>query len=298
MILRAWNSAHLLLVLAALFWAGHTVALRLSVGEISPVLLMALRWLGSVVILVLVFRGSILEHLPQIKARWRYIMAMGGLGLASFSILLVNAAHYTTAMNLGITQGAIPAFVMLFGLLFYRTQVSAMQLLGFVISFGGVVVLVSAGSFENLRALQISLGDLLMIAACLCYAGYAVGLAKKLDMPPVMMLICFAFGAFVTCSIFSIAEYAQGGMILPSINGMLLVAYSAIFPSILSQTFFIRGVELAGANRAGLYVNLVPVFAAFLAVMILSEAIYFYHVVALLAVLGGIYLAEQGKLKS
>ena len=114
-------------------------------------------------------------------------------------------------------------------------------------------------------------------------------------MPPVIMLCFFAFCAFLTCSLFSIAEYARGDLVLPSFKGGLLLIYSAVFPTILAQTFFMRGVELTDANRAGLYVNLVPVFAAFLAVLILPERLYLYHLIALAMVLGGIYLAERGK---
>ena len=84
-------------------------------------------------------------------------------------------------------------------------------------------------------------------------------------------------------------EYANGDLILPGPKGFLLIIYCAVCPSILSQTCFIRGVELTGANRAGLYVNLVPVFAAFLGMLILSEAMHIYHLIALIMVLGGIF---------
>jgi drug/metabolite transporter (DMT)-like permease len=137
-----------------------------------------------------------------------------------------------------------------------------------------------------------------MVAACLCYGAYTVALAKRLEMPPVLLLCFFAFCAFLTCSLFLIAEYANGDLVLPGVKGSLLLFYSAIFPSILSQTFYMRGVELAGANRAGLYVNMVPIFAAFLAMLILSETMYNHHLVALFMVLGGIFLAQRGKVKT
>ena len=91
------------------------------------------------------------------------------------------------------------------------------------------------------------------------------------------------------------AEYAAGQFLVPSVTGMAIILYCAIFPSILSQTFFMRGVELIGANRAGLYVNLVPVFPAFMAIGLLSERLHGYHVLALLMVLAGIALAEKHK---
>ena len=90
-------------------------------------------------------------------------------------------------------------------------------------------------------------------------------------------------------------EFWGGTAIMPGPKGLLIVAYCAIFPSMLAQIFFMRGVELAGANRAGFYLNLIPVFAALMAVFILSESLYSYHAISLVMVLGGIYLAEKHK---
>ncbi|NBP49379.1 MAG: EamA family transporter, partial [Alphaproteobacteria bacterium] len=102
---RFWNSAHAVLTMATLMWAGHAVALRMSVGEISPVLLMQSRWLVAFIILVLVFHHSVRRYLPLVLDNWRWVFGMGGVGLAGFSLLLVYAAQYTTAVNLGIMQG-------------------------------------------------------------------------------------------------------------------------------------------------------------------------------------------------
>jgi drug/metabolite transporter (DMT)-like permease len=259
---------------------------------------MQLRWLGAFLILVVIYRKALPRFVPLALQNWRWVFAMGGGGLAGFSLLLVYAAQYTTAVNLGIMQGVIPAVVMVLGWLIYRTRIGWLQFFGLCSSLTGILVLVSAGSLATILALRFNFGDLLMVAACVCYGAYTVALAKRLEMPPVLLLCFFAFCAFLTCSLFLIAEYANGDLVLPGVKGSLLLFYSAIFPSILSQTFYMRGVELAGANRAGLYVNMVPIFAAFLAMLILSETMYLYHIMALLMVLGGIFLAQRGKIKT
>lgn len=294
---RFWNSSHAVLALASLMWAGHTVALRMSVGEISPVLLMELRWLGSFLILGVVFHKTLPRYLPLVRQHWRWLFGMGSIGLAGFTIMIVYAAQYTSAVNLGIMQGIIPALVILFSWVIFRTRIGWLQFLGLCLSLTGVLVLVSAGSFATIIALKFNSGDLLMVLACLCYAGYTVALVRRLEMPPAILLCLFAFFAFLSCSFFTAFEYANGDLVLPSLKGVIVLIYCAICPSILSQTFFIRGVELTGANRAGLYVNLVPVFAAFLAMLLLSEPLYFFHLVALVMVISGIFLAECGKTK-
>ena len=90
-------------------------------------------------------------------------------------------------------------------------------------------------------------------------------------------------------------EFALGQASLPTIKGWGILLYVAVFPSFLGQIFYVRGVDLVGPGRAGLFVNLVPVFAAILAVVILGERFAFYHGIALILVLGGIWLAERGK---
>ena len=184
---------------------------------------------------------------------------------------------------------------MLIGLLVLRVRAGWIQLVGMMLSLMGVVVLVSGGSITVLRALEFNVGDLLMLIACLCYAGYTVGLSRRMSMSPVLMLTFFSAAASFTLIVLTAVEYLQGDLILPGVKGLAIVVYCAIFPSMLAQIFFMRGVELAGANRAGLYVNLVPVFAALMAVLFLAETMYLFHGVSLVMVLGGIYLAERHK---
>ena len=114
-------------------------------------------------------------------------------------------------------------------------------------------------------------------------------------MPLIIMVAYFSFLTLVSLTVFSSSEYAAGQLVVPSVIGMAIILYCGIFPSALSQTFFMRGLELNGANQAGLYVNLVPIFAAFVVVGRLSERMHSYHVVALLMVVAGIALAEKHK---
>ena len=294
-ILHLWNTPHVVLTLATLMWAGHTIAARLSVNEISPMLLMELRWLLCLLVLIVFCRKQLMSQIPAVKERLGWVFMMGAFGMAGFTVFFILAAQYTTAVNLGITQGSIPAFVMIMGLIVLRTKVSFLQICGLVLSLGGVVLLVSGGSMSVLKNVQFNTGDLLMLIACLCYAGYTVGLSRRIDMSPVLMLAFFSAAAVVTLTISTVIEYAHGSLVIPGIKGWLLVIFCAIFPSLLAQVLFMRGVELAGSNRAGLYVNLVPVFAALFAVMILREVMHLYHIISLVLVLGGIYMAERGK---
>src|SRR3546814_18473030 len=83
-------------------------------------------------------------------------------------------------------------------------------------------------------------------------------------------------------------EAAQGQTIFPDPRGWAVIAYVVIFPSLIGQVFYIRAVELIGENRAGLFINLLPVWGALSAVTILGEEFHLYHAVALTSILAGI----------
>src|SRR5919204_6347638 len=106
------------------------------------------------------------------------------------------------------------------------------------------------------------------------------------------LMIVLTGAAAVSAIPFAAAELLLGGGIAPDAGGWAIVAFTAIFPSILSQVFYIRGVELIGANRAGLFINLVPIFGTLLSIVLLGENFHIYHAIALALTLGGIWLAE------
>ena len=292
---RLWNSPHFTLIMAMWMWAGHTIAARLSVGEMSPMVMMGLRWFACLAILAFIFRHNLAAEWPRVRQRLGWVAAMGGLGMAGFTFFFILAAQYTTAVNLGITQSSVPMIVMVLSLVFFGTRIGGIQIVGLLVSFMGVLVLVTGGSAEILVNLEFNRGDLLMLVACVCYAAYTVGLSRRIDMPPALMLAFFSVPASIVFALCMGVEFWRGTAIMPGPKGLVIVAYCAIFPSMLAQIFFMRGVELAGANRAGFYLNLIPVFAALMAVFILSESLYSYHAISLVMVLGGIYLAEKHK---
>jgi len=292
---RLWNSAHFTLIMATLMWAGHTIAARLSVGEMSPMVMMGLRWFACLAILAVIFRQQLRAEWPRVRERLVWVLLMGGGGMAGFTFFFILAAQYTTAVNLGITQSSVPAIVMLLGLAVFGTRIGTMQVLGLAVSFLGVTVLVTKASPAVLMEMQFNSGDLLMLVACFCYAAYMVGLSRRLEMSPALLLTFFSIPASMVFALSMGVEFWTGTMQMPGLKGLAIVAYCAIFPSMLAQICFMRGVELAGPNRAGFYLNLIPVFSAFMAVFILSEKLYYYHAISAVMVLGGIYLAERHK---
>ncbi|MGL5362775.1 MAG: DMT family transporter [Bosea sp. (in: a-proteobacteria)] len=290
---RLWANPYLLLTITCLLWGGNAIASRLAVNHIPPITLTSLRWVCVCAVMPLLLRKELREHWPALKANAGLILAMGIFGYTAFNALMYLAAYSTTAINMGILQGSIPVFVLLGAWLVFGTRIAAMQMLGVVVTLVGVAMVASRGDWAVLRSLTFATGDIAMMAACLFYASYTVALRKRPPMPGLVFFTAMACVACVVSLPLMATEWAIGQGYVPTLQGWLILAYVAIGPSLLSQLFFMRGVELIGPGRAGVFVNLVPVFSAVLGVLLLSEPFAWYHGVALALVLGGIFIAER-----
>lgn len=290
-----YGRAYPLLVITAIAWGGNAVAGRLAVGEISPMLLTALRWAVALALLLPFILGPIRSAWPTIAANARTIIPMAALGFTSFNAMLYLAAHYTTAVNITILQGSIPVLVLVGARMIHGTRISGLQILGMATTLLGVATVAAQGRIETLLALRFNPGDILMVIACVLYSGYTLALRNRPAIPQLAFFGVMACIAFLTSLPLAAAELAMGATVLPGWSGLGILLYVAVMPTLVAQVFFMRGVELIGPGRAGLFVNLVPVFGALLAVLVLAEPFRLYHGLALALVLGGIALAEKGK---
>ena len=295
---RAYSSAPFLLFLATLGWGSNTIASRLAVGEVSPMLLIFFRWGFVVVILLSLYWRQMIDEWPIIRPRLKWLLIMGGCGLSLFNAFFYIAAHSTTAVNLGIIQSTMPGMILLGSFMFFGDRINRLQFSGLLLTLLGVGVIVTQGSLEQLMQLTFNHGDLLMIFACSFYAMYTVGLKSRPKISGMVMLAYFSVAAFLMTIPLMIFESFIYGTVMPGVKGFAIVCYIAIVPSFLSQIFFMRGVDLIGPGSAGLYANLVPIFSAIMAVLLLSEEFALFHLAAMLLVFGGIGLFEyQSRLK-
>lgn len=282
-----------LLVLTALFWSGNVIAGQLAKDQITPMQMVLLRWVAVTLIIWPIWGRQVVAHWRVAKAQiWR-IAAMAFLGFTGFNVLFYVASLRTEGVNVGILQGAMPVAVLLGAMLAHGTRVSGVQAAGVVCTLIGVVVVATKGAPHLLGDLAVNSGDLIMLASISLYAAYAVLLQSRPAMPGAVFFAMMVPIAMLTALPPAVIEWAVVQPPWPTWKGLLLCAYVTLFPSLLAQLFFMRGVDLIGSGRAGVYINLVPVFAAILSVLLLGEAFYVYHAIALLLVIGGILLAQR-----
>ncbi|MCQ8784250.1 DMT family transporter [Aurantimonas sp. CSK15Z-1] len=295
--LRILSHPYLLLMATTLFWSGNSIAAKIAVPHVSPMVVNSLRWL----IAVLVLLPFALPHLKRDAARLRhrlvFMLLLGAIGFSGFAGLLYLAVHYTTAINVMIEQSAMPLVVFAGSFLLFGTRVSAWQIAGFLLTLIGVALTAAHGDLATLVALDFNFGDALMMIAVLCYGSYTLLLRLKPEVHWLSTIFVLNVGGLVGSLPLLGWEWQSGAVQMPDAAGLAAVLYMALFASVISQTLYIRGIEAIGPNRAGLFVNLIPIFGALLAIVLLGEELHLYHVAALACILGGIALAERRALK-
>ncbi|MBT1157694.1 DMT family transporter [Aminobacter anthyllidis] len=287
------RNAYVLLLATTLFWGGNAVAGKLAVGHASPMLLTSLRWAFAAALLGAVGWSRLRADWAVARKHIWLLIALGGLGFTAFNAALYSALNFTSAINASIEQAGMPMVIFAANFILFRMRVTWGQILGFLLSLTGIALTASHGDLRTLLALDMNFGDALMLIAVLVYSAYTVALRFKPDIHWQSLMIVMTSAAFVTSIPFVVWEIGTGRAIVPDTLGWAITAYMVLFPSILAQIFYIRGVELIGANRAGLFINMVPIFGTLLSVMIIGEDFQLYHAVAIALVLGGIWLAEH-----
>ena len=295
--MKILTNPHFLLTLTSIFWAFNTVAGRAAVGEVSPLLIVSVRWFFVSIILSILCRNQLIETWSILNKKIKWLIFMGLFGFTGFNSAYYVAAHDTIAINLGLVQGTMPAFIIITAWIWLKDKINFTQFLGVLITFIAVLIVVCSGNFNALIELELNSGDIVMIFACTLYAIYAVGLRKKPKISALPLLTFFAYIAFLGSLPGFIYETYSNQLVLPGQKGFIILGVIIIFPSFLAQIFFMKGVEKIGPSRSGLYTNLVPVFSSLLAVFFLGEEFQFFHLLSLIMIFTGIYLFEYNQVQ-
>jgi len=290
---RLFGNAYVLLIIATFGWGGNAVAGKLASSDWGPFTLTCIRWLLVVLVLLPFAWRHMVQDKSLIVKRWWFFMFAGGVGMALFNLFMFLALNYTTAINISIEQASMPVFIIMANFLILAQRVTALQIVGVVISIIGVLVTASEGDLVHVVKAGFNKGDVIMLMACFFYATYTFVLRWRPQVHWLTFMCLIAVGAFIMSVPFALFEVNQSGFTSPKISAWLLLLFIVIVPSITSQLSFAKSVELIGGNRAGLFINLVPVFGSILAVLIIGEQFQLFHAVGMVLVIGGILLAER-----
>lgn len=287
-----------MLVITVMCWGANTVFGQLAVNQITPTMVVFLRWAVVSALLWPLFGDRVRADWPLIKPRLGMTVLMASLGFTGFNSLFYAAAHTTGALNVGILQGSMPIFVLIGSFLAFGTRVAPWQIVGTLIGLAGVIAVATEGRPMALLGLDIAVGDGLMLIACLLYSFYTLALKKRPAISGISFFTLMAPIAMITALPLVIGDSLINGFSMPTFQGWMVMLAIAILPSCIAQILFLRAVDLIGPGPAGGYMNLTPVFAAIMGVTFLGENFYAYHAAGLTLVIGGIWLVQSQAAKS
>jgi drug/metabolite transporter (DMT)-like permease len=293
---RNWfDRPYLLLTLTILFWSGNLILGRAIRDEVPPIGLSFWRWFIGFFILLRFALPDLQSDFPKIVHHWKLIMFLSALGIAAFPVFFYIGLQSTTAINGGLMQTALPLAIVLMSYLLFRDTITLRQVVGIGVAMVGAIAIIAQGSWLVLTQFSFNPGDLWILAAIAAYAAYSCLLRLRPEMHSLSFLAAlFGFASLQLLPLY-VWETLGGAAMRFNWVTLLTVGYVALFPSILSQLFFNRGVELVGANQAGLFMYLLPVFSSCMAMALLGERLQLFHVVGISLILLGIYLATYGK---
>ncbi|WP_456024785.1 DMT family transporter [Pseudomonas protegens] len=277
-------------LLAIFIWAGNTVINKLAVGAIFPAEIGFYRWLLAGLLFTPFMLKAVIAHWPQIRPNLGKIFILGVLGMAVYQSLAYFAATLTTATNMGIILSLMPLMSLAMAIISLGQRLTAGALVGAVLSFAGVLVVVSSGSLGALLQHGVNMGDAMMLIATLAYAIYSTLLKKwQLRLPPLVLLYLQVLVAIAV--LFPLyAASPKTGLTLQNIP---LVLYACLLASMLAPLAWMQAVQRLGPSRTTLFFNLLPLITALIAAVVLKEQLAMYHLVGGLLTLGGVILSER-----
>jgi drug/metabolite transporter (DMT)-like permease len=282
-----------MVAVAPLCWAGNIVLAKGVATLIPPASLSFWRWAVAFLILLPLTWPYVKRDWKTAIAGWRILALLALFGVTSFNTLLYLAMHTTTAINGALIQTTMPAIIIVITLVLYGERVSGVQAAGVGLCVVGAGVVLLKGRWQALVDMALVQGDLLMILAVVLYALYSALLPKRPNMHPLsFMTYTFGLGCLGLLPLYLWEMSVVGTFTLtPGVAGS--IGYVALFPSIVAYFCWNRGVAVIGANRTGLFINLIPVFAAALAIIFLGESLKAFHLAGMALILVGFVMFNR-----
>jgi drug/metabolite transporter (DMT)-like permease len=290
---RLYDNAYLLLSVMALCWAGNQVLGRAVAGHIPPITFSFLRWSLATVIVVPFALPHVRGDWSVIRSDWRYLTFVGAIGGGLFNTLQYIALNHTTALNSVVLNSTGPIFIAMASFVIFHDRLTVRQAGGTAVSMAGVLGIITKGDLEVLHALTFNNGDLLLLTGMATNGIYTALLRDR----PAIHWLSFLFVLFLVSALvvlpFLMWEIASGARMEVTAFTLAAVGYIAIFPSVVAYICLTRGVELIGANRSGIFLHMIPLFGALLAIGLLGEPLRVFHVIGFALILCGVALASR-----
>ena len=291
------NLAYLFLFLTTLFWSGNfIVGKAASIYQIPPFSLNFFRWFFAWLILVPFTYKEIIKKKKYILNNIGFFIILGITSITVFNSIVYYSLNFTQVISGVLMISTIPVMIIFISSLLKIEKTNIYQILGVILSLIGVLFIITKAEIETLKNLNFNKGDLTMVIAMFSWATYSALLKKKkYELTQISLLqVIITFGLVFLIPVYLI-EMSMGHTIVLEKPFYLTLIYVVLFPGLASFIFWIKGIALIGANRAGIFLHLMPIFSAVMAMLIFNEKFMFYHLLGAIFILIGLILSNKKK---
>jgi drug/metabolite transporter (DMT)-like permease len=286
-----------LMIMATIFWAGAFIAGKFSVGEFPVFSLTFFRFLfATILIFAIMIKKE--KDWKISKKDLPIFIALGIVGMVGYHTFFFSALKYTTATNSSLINATNPIITTILAIIFLKEKIKTKNIVSILVSFFGVILIITNGDFSVLLNFKLNFGDLLMIIAAICWASYAIISKKASYNYSPIKITSYAFLVCVVVLIpFVIME--KPWVYIPNTTtvGWISVIYMSVFASVGGYLIQQISIKKIGPSKTSLYINLVPVFSMILAFFILKESISSIKILAGLLIATGVFLNTRNNKK-
>ncbi|MBK3870458.1 DMT family transporter [Stutzerimonas frequens] len=284
------------LLIAVLCWSGNALVGRAFHDSIPPLSLSFWRWVLATSLLLPFVAKGIWTHRATLRAAGWRLPVLAAMGIASYNSLLYTAAQSTEAINLTLVNTCLPLATFIGAGFLLGEWPLRRAWLGMAVAAGGLLYLISRGSWQTFASLSFQRGDLIMLLAVLAWALYTLLLrrwARHLLVPPLVLLGVLMLLGLPLILPFYLLELGRVGGFALTLSNLAAIGYTAVFASLVAYVGWNHGVRIVGAGRAAMVMYLMPVFTALLGWLLLGEALRTFHWIGGALIFAGLLLATR-----
>jgi drug/metabolite transporter (DMT)-like permease len=289
---------YLLLLLVPLFWGGAFGSGKHVLTEIPPFLTATLRFGLASLLMMLWLTYKKGWDFQLLKERWKGLLLLSATGIFGYNAFFFLGMQYTSATNGSLVVAMNPVSTTLAAVLFLGEAWSRRLGFGMTLSLLGLLVVITGGSWETIRTLSFNAGDILLLGSVVSWSVYSTaGKVVMKGMSPLLVSTVTTIVGTLGLFIGSLIEGGWGKLPGLSLQSGLEIVYMAVFATVIAFLLWNYGIQKIGASKTSAYVNLVPIMATTIAVLIYGEQVTWVHAVGVVLTVSGVLLTTTSHLQ-
>lgn len=289
------NQTYLLLSLATIFWGIQPLCIKILIASWTPASLTCLRYLLiSMILFALMYLRHEKKFIPP-KNCVIPLLLMGLTGIAINNVSQFTGLKYSTITNCTLIAATGPAVTALLSAVFIRERLKLLQWIGIIVSFIGVIFLITKGSWEILTNFRFNPGDILFFTCQIVWAAYSIiGLRVMKHLSAIAVTAWSGLLGSIEVALFAMCTDQLGYINLDGV-GWGSFAFVVLCGGVGSMLFWNIGVKNAGPSMAAIFSNLTPIFGMLCGVVFLNEEIGIMQISGALAIFVGVYITTHSE---